>query len=191
MHLRPSALIILAITGLCWAALPGCVGRGTDPGSDADPPTLPFEVTANPRLLTDPSTAIDQLSVRGVRLGDPRSAISARRVLEENDLGWVFTRDGCRYRVIDGKVAILGCWDRETLEQLGIGSEDDVERVFGKPEEKLQLSHNIISFRYQGGQKRAIWNRFEQRLVAVNLGRPADAVDTDEASPDAPGKPKG
>lgn len=175
----------LVAVAMAAVAMPGCAGRGGDADPASAPPTLPYEVTVNPRLLIDPAAPIDQLSVRGVRLGDPRSAISPRRVIEENDFGWVYTRDLSRYRLMDGKVVTVGCWDGSVLEQLGVASEEDVERAFGKAEQKLQLSHNIVSFHYQDGRKRAIWNRFEQRLVAVNVGKASADTTGSDPAPDA------
>jgi len=151
----------------------GCGGGQTihPPGDTFATDTI--EIADRPTVLADPAAPIDKLTLRGVRLGDPRTAISIHRKISEDDRGWIITRDSCRYRILDDKVITLGLWDRNLLEQLGVTGEQDVARVFGPPEKSEELktlSGESVIFTYAGGNKRVIYSRFENRITAVNLG---------------------
>jgi hypothetical protein len=156
--------------GLLLLGLVGCIRHERDDGPV--PIASPHELVENPRVLLRPDAPIEQLSLRGIRLGDDESNIPSRRVLEKNQYGWISTRDGCRYRILDGKVVTLGLWDKKSLELLGVTKEEEIEPAFGKPERRWQLSPSNFVYHYQDGKKRAIWNTFENRLTTVNVGRP-------------------
>lgn len=180
----PFAAAAAAISLLFGVA--GCTST-IDEFSDAE--AMPYEIAANPKLLLDPATPVEKVSLYGIRLGDDESAIPEIKIHERDTRrGWVFMRDPIRYRIVNGKVVTLGCWDQRVLSRLGVRTQEDVERVFGKAEGVYELSPSNVSYHYQDGQKRAIWNKFENRLGAVNVGRPAVSLEPEpeEKTPSSP-----
>lgn len=148
----------------------------SDPSSEL---TGEYEILANPKLLADFSVPIEKLTLRGVALGDTREAIRAGRILSDDGRGWILCRDSARYRIIDGKIVTLGVWDLNALESLGITSEADIERVFGKAEgsDKVDtFSTKMTIYRYKNGERRVSWNRGEDKLSTVNIGLPFAAT---------------
>src|SRR3954454_7762366 len=97
--------IALAFTLAC-TVLSSCTAAHP-PASTADP----HEIAANPAILYDKTVPIESLSLRGVKLGDPRSSIAPSRIDHESKGGWLVCRDRCRYRLDDnGHVVTLGVW---------------------------------------------------------------------------------
>lgn len=156
----------------------GCASSSSD---FIDPTSAPYEITANPRILLDPAAPIEQISLHGVRLGDDESSIPEAKIHERDTRrGWVFMRDPTRYRIVNGKVVTLGCWDQRLLSQLGVNAQEDIERLFGKAELVAQISPSNTTYHFQDGQRRAIWDSFTKRLAAVNIGRPAATTEPAE-----------
>jgi hypothetical protein len=137
---------------------------------DAGPAHSPNEITGNPAMLYDGSVPREEMTLRGVRLGDSRSAISATRIIREADGGWIVCRDGARYQISDGVVTVLGVWDRQTLDQLGIKAPADIEARFGKSDSTDDLK-DIVIYHFKSGKISVIWNGFEKQLNAVNVSR--------------------
>lgn len=150
--------------------LTGCRGLRQD---DQRPVDSAGEISVNPQLLADFGTPIEQLSLRGVQLGDLPEAIKANRIISQGKDSWIVCRDLSRYRIVGGRVVTLGVWDQKILSQLGIETEADIERVFGKAEsiEKVDtLTTRMTIHFYAGGQRRVSWDRIQNRLGAVNIG---------------------
>jgi hypothetical protein len=139
-----------------------------------------FEITDDPRIVFDQSTPLERLTLRGIGLGDDESNIPVRKIRDRQPNGWIVAQDLCRYRIVGGKVVTLGLWDGRILARLEVEKEEDVARIFGEPEKKLELTHNVITFHYRDGLVRLVWHRFENRLVALNVGRPAMEPEEEE-----------
>ena len=157
------SLLLIVLVTFCGCAV-------TKP---AEPAASPFEVSTNPRILADYATPIEKMTLRGVALGSPRSAIRPNRILSEDPNGWIICRDACRYRVLNDKVVTLGAWDQQALGQLGVNDEADIEALFGKAEAVDRVdtvSTKMTIYRFANGQRRASWDRILNRLSTVNIG---------------------
>jgi hypothetical protein len=130
----------------------------------------PNEITDNPAMLYNNTVPREQMTLRGVRLGDPRSAILRSRIVKESDGGWIVCDDGARYRVEKDAVNALAVWDRKALDQLQIHSREDINARFGK-EESIGDGGTIFVYRYAGGHLTVIWNQFEHQVDAVNVSQ--------------------
>lgn len=134
-------------------------------------PYSPTDIASNPAILHDGSVPRDQMTLRGVRLGDPKSAIFASRIDDPNGKGgWIICTDGSRYRIESDIVATLGLWDVKALSRLNISSPADIEARFGKPEAVEDAGLAFI-YRYAGGKVSVIWNKAEAQINAVNVSR--------------------
>jgi hypothetical protein len=135
------------------------------------PTAAPLEIAANPAILYDKTVPIESLSLRGVKLGDPRSSIAPSRIDHESKGGWIVCRDRSRYRLDDkGNVVTLGVWDSRILDRLNIDSPDDVTVRFGPPQSTDQAAPLQIS-RYANGHISVLWNTAENQLSAVNVSK--------------------
>jgi hypothetical protein len=130
----------------------------------------PTEIASNPAMLYDNSVPREEMTLRGVRLGDPQSAIRSTRILKQGDGGWIVCRDGARYQITDGNVATLGVWDRKILDKLDLKSPADIESRFGKPDSKDDLK-DVVIYHFRSGKVAVIWNDFEKQVNAVNVSR--------------------
>jgi predicted AlkP superfamily pyrophosphatase or phosphodiesterase len=125
------------------------------------------EIADNPQVLYDHTIPVQGMSLHGIKLGDPSSAIATWRVDHERD-NWIVCDDGSRYRIEDKKIATLGVWDNRILSKLDIHSPDDIAARFGKPEKTDQIK-DIYMYRYDDGRITVIWNKFEGQIDAVNV----------------------
>jgi hypothetical protein len=130
----------------------------------------PSEIADNPAMLYDNSVPREEMTLRGVRLGDPQAAIRSTRILKQADAGWIVCRDGARYQITDGSVATLGVWDRKILDQLDLKTPADIESRFGKPDSKDDLK-DVVIYHFRSGKVAVIWNNFEKQVNAVNVSR--------------------
>lgn len=131
------------------------------------------EIAGNPAILCNRSIPIQQMSLHGVRLGDPASVIRKSRIrIHDQKTGWIICRDGSRYRLQDSAVATLGVWDNRLLARLNIASPADIESRFGKPD-SIEKAEPILIYRYSGngGSISVLWNQREGQLNGVNVSR--------------------
>ena len=133
-------------------------------------PHSPGEIADNPSILIDGSIPREEMSLRGVKLGDPKSAIKSSRILKTSDGGWIVCTDGARYQINDDAVAVLGVWDRNILDKLNLKNPAEIESRFGKPESTDDLDY-IVIYRYQKGKITVLWNKHEQQVNAVNVSK--------------------
>lgn len=162
----PRHALLTALICLCVSA--GCSTFARD---DDTPPNSPYELAIDPRIAFDPQVAVEDIRLRGIRLGDDEAMIPSAKIKASNELGWIETRQMCKYRIIDGRVVTMGIWDYGVLDRLGVSDESEIETILGKPDRRYELSTNIVSYHYRGGLVRTLWHRFENRLVALNVGR--------------------
>lgn len=114
----------------------------------------------------DPST----LQLWGVKLGDPVTVIPASRIRTEGAQGWIWCRDGSRYRAQDGVIVALGLWNQESISKLNITSTQDIEARFGSTT-TIDLVEPLRIYRYHGGKLAVIWNDREKQVNAINISR--------------------
>jgi hypothetical protein len=127
----------------------------------------PSEIADHPAILYDRTIPTTQMTLHGIRLGDPRSAIPAWRIDHERD-NWIVCDDSSRYRIENNVVAALGVWDNRILYKLNIHSPADIEARFGKPD-KTESVKEIVIDHYDAGRIDVIWNSFEGQINAVNV----------------------
>jgi hypothetical protein len=144
--------------------IPGCAAPRAPVGDDA-----PLEISRHPAILFDQSSRWQEMSLYGRRLGDDASSIPEREVRQRTDGGWIVARNGCRYRVQEGKITSLGVWDPRILDRLKLGSRDAIDARFGKPLSVEEVDRFHI-YTYAGGHIRVIWNNVEKRVTAINVG---------------------
>lgn len=131
----------------------------------------PFEITDHPAILYDGSVPRWEMTLRGVKLNDPRSAIAMSRIDYEAQGHWIVCRDGCRYRLDDkDNVSILGVWDRQVIDTLKLGSPDEIQQRFGKPQ-STDDAGQVQIYRYSGGHISVLWNGLEKQTNAINISR--------------------
>jgi hypothetical protein len=131
---------------------------------------LPNEIADHPQILLDGSVPLDEMALKGVKLGDPESAIAESRIEKRSDAGWIVCSDGTRYRVADGRVITLGAWDKEILKSLNIRSPADIEQRFGKPDSNEEVAP-ITIYHFKDGRLSVLWNTFENQINAVNVSK--------------------
>jgi hypothetical protein len=125
------------------------------------------EIADNPAILYDHTIPPQQMTLRGIKLGDAQSAIANNRINYQRD-DWIVCDDRARYRIDNGSVTALGVWDNRILNKLNITSPADIEARFGKPE-KTDDVKDIVIYRYDDGCITVIWNKFEGQVDAVNV----------------------
>lgn len=155
--IRSCAGLILAIVGA------GCAASKPPP-----PHSGPLEISRDPTILYREMGSWSQMSLNGVRLGDPETVIPAGKIRSRTASGWILSRDNCRYRVTTAKITGLGVWDEELLEKLQVHAPADVTRLFGEPESTEEFQKEVIYY-YASGHVHVVWNIFEKRLNTVNV----------------------
>jgi hypothetical protein len=150
-------LVLLLLTS-------GCAVPRAPVGGDA-----PLEISRHPEVLFDQPSRWQEMSLYGRRLGDDAAAIPEREIRQRTDGGWIVARNGCRYRVQEGKITSLGVWDPRILDRLNLRSRDAIDARFGKPESVEEVDRFHI-YTYAGGHVRVIWNNVEKRVTAINVG---------------------
>jgi hypothetical protein len=125
------------------------------------------EIADNPAILYDHTISPQQMTLRGIKLGDSQSAIPSNNIDHERD-GWIVCDDRARYRIENGVVATLGVWDNRILNKLNIHSSADIEARFGNAE-KIDDLTEIAIYRYDGGRISVIWDKSEGQIDAVNV----------------------
>jgi hypothetical protein len=153
-----------------WIALLLLTSCGSVVRRHSTPAIVPNEIFHHPSILHDSSVPRDQMTLWGVKLGDPESAIASRRILDTGREGWIKCRDGSRYRIQDDVVATLGVWDPKILARLDIKSPAQIEARFGKPD-KIDDADPVMIYRYVGGKISVLWNKQEGQINAVNVSR--------------------
>ena len=128
----------------------------------------PLEIARDPTILYREMGSWSQMSLNGVRLGDPETVIPPKKIRSRTPGGWIWARDNCRYRVTAGKISGLGVWDRQLLAKLHVHAPADVTRLFGKPESTKEFEKEIIYY-YASGHVHVVWNNFEKQLNTVNI----------------------
>ena len=151
---------------LCTLLLCSCTV--TRPRSSA--PVSDDELLHHPQVLLNPSFSPDQVRLWGVSIGDPVSAITPERIRDHGGQGWIWCRDGCRYRVQDGVIVALGLWDRSAIDKLNLTSPAEIEARFG-PTSTIDLAEPLRIYRYHQGRLAVIWNDREQQVNAINISR--------------------
>jgi hypothetical protein len=131
---------------------------------------LANEIADHPQILLDGSVPLDEMTLKGVKLGDAESAIAESRIEKRSDAGWVVCNDGTRYRVADGSVITLGAWDPAILEPLKLTSPADIEKRLGQPDSTDDVAPVVI-YHFKKGRLSVLWNTFEKQLNAVNVSK--------------------
>lgn len=134
------------------------------------PAASDVELFYHPQLLADKEIPLDRLTLWGVKLGDPSTAIPPARIREHARQGWVWCDRGARYRIDQGMVVTLGVWDPNLLKSFNIKSPTDIETRFG-PTSSIDVAEPLRIYRYRGGKLSVIWNDREQQLNAINISR--------------------
>lgn len=134
------------------------------------PPKVEGELVYNPELLTDRAFSPTSVSVWGVKLGDPASVIPKSRINQEGTQGWLWCRDGSRYRIADGVVVAMGLWDQSAINRLNLTSPDQIVAKFGETK-SIDISDPLRVYRYHDGKLAVIWNDREARVNAINISR--------------------
>ena len=145
-----------------------CASKRAESSSSATQPSETIEILRHPEILIDGSVAPSDMTLNGVRLGQPESEIPEQLILERKEAGWILAREDCRYRVLDGRVVTLGVWNDRALEKLQIRTRDDLAARFGPPSSVDDLNE-IQIYRYDERKLTAIWNEAEGELNAVNV----------------------
>lgn len=158
------------MTRRLWIALLFLTSCGSVVRRHSTPAIAPNEIFHNPAILYDSSVPREQMTLWGIKLGDPDSSIPRARVLDTGREGWIKCHDGSRYRVQDGVVVVLGVWDPRIIERLNITSPDQIEARFGKPD-KIDNADPVMIYRYVGGRISVLWNKTEGQVNAVNISR--------------------
>src|SRR4051812_12105309 len=91
----------------------GCAAPRAPVENDA-----PLEISRHPEILFDQSSRWQEMSLYGRRTGDDASSIPEQEIRQRTDGGWIIARNGCRYRVQEGKITSLGVWDPRILDRL-------------------------------------------------------------------------
>jgi hypothetical protein len=162
-----------AITALLLVASCGAPPKAESPERTGAGDASITEIADNPGILNKRPLPREQISLRGVKLGDPESAIRESRIIKRAAEGnWTICRDGARYRIDEGNATVvtLGVWDPAILRKLNINSPADIESRFGKPESTDQVEP-ITIYRYDEGHLSVLWNNRENQLNAVNVAK--------------------
>lgn len=159
-----------ARSSLVWISMLGlvCSCAVTQPRST--PARVEGELFYDPAPLTSPQFDPSGVRLWGVKLGDPVSVIPASRIRTEGAQGWIWCRDGSRYRIQEGVVVALGLWNQESISRLNIASPTDIEARFGKTT-TIDQADPLRIYRYHGGKLAVVWNDREKLVNAINISR--------------------
>ena len=113
-----------------------------------------IELSQNPNYLFDPHFNPNQVTLYGIKIGDPQSKINPATISVQSDAsGWIHTTNGVGYRIANGKVVELVLnWDFTS--KIGLNRQDQIEIQFGKPDSTdtkpiigsyMQTEYNYIS----------------------------------------------
>lgn len=149
----------------------GCAGKksSTEPANTTAEPTL--EISRDPTILITQRDKWDQMTLQGIKVGDPESSIPPGKISERTKNNWIVMRNANRFRIADGTITTVGVWQNSLLSKLGVNVQEDVEKVFGKPKEYVRITTSLHLYTYQDGHVHVVWNQTEKRLNAVNLIR--------------------
>jgi hypothetical protein len=128
------------------------------------------ELFYHPQLVVDKEVPLERLTLWGVKLGDPATAIPRGRIREHARQGWLWCDRGTRYRIDQGTVVTLGIWDPTLLESFHIHSPADIEARFG-PTQDIDIANPIRVYRYRDGKLAVIWTDRERQLNAINISQ--------------------
>jgi len=114
------------------------------------------DILFHPELLLDPNMSPTDITLSGVRIGDPESAIPSSIVEKPKDKhGFIWCKGGIKFKIDDGKVVRFNMNNPEALAKLGLGKDAESNRKqivarFGQPDrtDGSGLSSEIYSYYY-------------------------------------------
>jgi hypothetical protein len=126
------------------------------------------EIADYPAILYNHSLPPDEMTLRGIKLGDPESAIPIGSIENRATDGWIVCYNRARYRIENGKIATLGVWDSRIIDQLNVPLIEDIEIRFGKAD-KIEPVNPLLVYHYDERHMTVLWNQFETKVDAVNI----------------------
>jgi len=118
----------------------------------------PTELSTNPAAIANAGVTDKDVSLLGVRLGDPASAIPDDQIIETRDNGIRALKGERAIRVADGKVVQLILLSQADLSAFNIGTEAQIEKVFGKADRMMDetLSSSPIHVYFYESKRLAV-----------------------------------
>jgi len=142
----------------------------TDAGYPTTTPTL--EISRDPTILATQQQHWRELTLYGIRIGDPQSVLPKPQIREEINGGWMVMRNNNRYLSgNDNHIDALGVFETRLLDQLNIASESDIAKVFGSGGIPVKPNVGDTIYYFNDRHIRVVWNLVEKRVVAVNVWR--------------------
>jgi hypothetical protein len=165
---------------LFLSLLAGCNAMKRTPPSAYYPPTTDpnFELATNPTIVLSDPQDWAKMTLHGYHLGDDGSIVNPK-VIVSSDRGWDALPDGNRLRIgDDGKINAFGLRDRHQLDQLGINTQGDIQKKFGKAQHIIDLNDATI-YLYQDQHIHVIWRPLDDPMVSVNVVKRIQDSDTE------------
>ena len=128
------------------------------------------DIAQNPAILLDRDVQVAELTLHGVKLGDPAPADVTG---EPDPSGWVgFKGHQDVLRLQEGKVAAISFSDAATLSKLGVQSEEDLFARLGKAEDSISAGEDAPeAFHvFKNGAMTVWFDRKAKQVTRVNLG---------------------
>lgn len=160
--MRILTLLLLLVTGCQITKTPTDAGYPTTSSA--------YEISRDPKILATAQDKWGEMTLYGVKIGDPQSVLPKKQIREEINAGWIVMRNNNRYLSgNDNHIDALGIFETRLLEQLGIASESDISRVFGPDGIPVKPNVGDTIYYFNDRHIRVVWNLVEKRVVAVNV----------------------
>jgi hypothetical protein len=145
------------VTLLSVVLLSSCKGK---------PKETEREVLTKPQIILDADIPITELTLAGIKIGDPESAIDKsliRKTADHPDRRVVWCTNGTGYNIVNGKVVWLQLNGDDLLSRLGIANPDAMKKAMGPPDEMKNAYMYVYTKRHQ------VWDWKADGIDLINI----------------------
>jgi hypothetical protein len=155
---RTSVTVLLTRTMLLLSMviLNSCKGK---------PKETEREILTKPQIILDADIPIAELTLAGIKIGDPESAIDKsliRKTADYADHRFVWCTNETGYKIANGKIVWLQLNGDDLLSRLGVANTDAMKKALGPPDD---VKSDIYSFKKR--HQEWIWKTDAIRLINI------------------------
>jgi hypothetical protein len=163
---RAQLAVVFLLAGACCSC--------NRPAAEARPPRpAAIEITERPDVLFQADLDITTVSYEGARVDDPVSALPEGTYSPDEATGWLglHGQDNV-FRIYDGRVRGIRILDQSTLGKFALNTEQDITRLFGKADERIENPKDPGPIYCYWRRKLSVgWDRDKHTLGMVLLGQ--------------------